>query len=79
MHLPVKEAFNFFKGSWFLSFWQYSSIIIGKNHYEGDKKYFRRCEIYLFHDSKSCPFGGISPIAGKDKEKIKQNQHYSSK
>ncbi len=70
--LPLTYCFN---GSLFITFSMvcrnlcerlYSKIIFGR-------KYCRRCEIYLFHHSKFCPYYGmsqrVSPIARKDKEK----------
>jgi hypothetical protein len=53
----------------------YSKIVFGKNHYEGGKKYSRRCEVYLLHDGAFCPCCGmalrLSSTARKDKEKLK--------
>src|SRR6266567_1969130 len=37
----------------------YSKYIVGKSHYEGGKKYCRRCEVYFYHDSKFCPCCGM--------------------
>jgi uncharacterized Zn finger protein (UPF0148 family) len=55
-----------------------SKIIFGKSHYEGGRKYCRRCEIYLFHDGTFCPRCGmalrVTSTARKDKEKLKENQ-----
>jgi len=56
----------------------YSKIIVGKSHYEGGKKYCRRCEIYFSYDGVFCPCCGMalrmSPTSKKDKEKLKQIQ-----
>jgi hypothetical protein len=53
----------------------YSKIIFGKSHYEGGRKYCRRCEIYLVHDGMFCPCCGMAlratPTARKDKEKLR--------
>src|ERR1700716_4127453 len=38
----------------------YSKIIFGKSHYEGGKKYCRRCEVYFFHDGSFCPCCGMA-------------------
>ena len=44
----------------------YSKYIVGKSHYEGGKKYCRRCEVYFYHDNKFCLSCGmalrLSPI-----------------
>jgi hypothetical protein len=47
---------------WFVEF--YVRDCIPKSflvsHYEGGKKYCRRCEIYFFHHGKFCPYYGMS-------------------
>ena len=54
----------------------YSKIVFGKSHYEGGKKYCRRCEIYFSHDGVFCPCCGMalrmSPTNERDKEKLRQ-------
>jgi hypothetical protein len=54
----------------------YSKIIFGKSHYEGGKKYFRRCEVYYCHDGMYCPCCGMalrmSPTNKRDKERLRQ-------
>ena len=56
----------------------YSKIIVGKSHYEGGKKYCRRCEVYYYHDGLFCACCGMalrmSPTNKRDKEKLKQSQ-----
>jgi len=56
----------------------YSKIIVGKSHYEGGKKYCRRCEIYFSYDGVFWPCCGMalrmSPTSKKDKEKLRQIQ-----
>ncbi|MGB7954460.1 MAG: hypothetical protein WCF23_10795 [Candidatus Nitrosopolaris sp.] len=56
----------------------YSKIIFGKSHYEGGKKYCRRCEVYYYHDGMFCPCCGMalrmSPINRRDKERLRQSQ-----
>ena len=56
----------------------YSKIIFGRSHYEGGKKYCRRCEIYCCHDGVFCPCCGMalrmSPTNRRDKEKLRQSQ-----
>ena len=51
-----------------------SKIIFGKSHYEGGKKYCRRCEVYFYHDGKFCPCCGValrmSPTNKRDKERL---------
>jgi hypothetical protein len=53
----------------------YSKIIFGKSHYEGGKKYCRRCEVYYYHEDVFCTCCGMalrmSPTNKRDKEKIK--------
>ena len=53
-----------------------SKIIFSKSHYEGGKKYCRRCEIYFSYDGVFCPCCGmalrISPTSKKDKETLRQ-------
>ena len=54
----------------------YSKIIFGKSHYEGGKKYCRRCEIYFSYDGVFCPCCGMglrmSPTSKRDKERLRQ-------
>ncbi len=54
----------------------YSKIIFGKSHYEGGKKYCRRCEVYYYHDGVFCTCCGMalrtSPTNKKDKERLRQ-------
>ena len=38
----------------------YSKIIFGKSHYEGGKKYCRRCEVHYCHNRASCPCCGMA-------------------
>jgi hypothetical protein len=56
----------------------YSKIIFGKSHYEGGKKYCRRCEVYYCHDVTYCPCCGMalrmSPTNKRDKERLRQSQ-----
>jgi hypothetical protein len=56
----------------------YSKIIVGRSHYEGGKKYCRRCEVYFYCGGKFCPCCGMalrsSPTNRKDKEKLKEYQ-----
>ena len=64
----------------------YSKIIVGKSHYEGDKKYCRRCgkkycrrcEDYYCHDSVFCPCCNMalrmSPTNKRDKQRLRQSQ-----
>ncbi|MFZ0893079.1 MAG: hypothetical protein WAZ77_01130 [Candidatus Nitrosopolaris sp.] len=56
----------------------YSKIIFGKSHYEGGKKYCRRCEVYFFHDGSFCPCCGmalrVSPSSRRDKDKLREEQ-----
>jgi len=51
-------------------------IIVGKSHHKGEKKYCKRCEVYLLHDGVFCPCCGmalrVSPMARRDKEKLRQ-------
>jgi uncharacterized Zn finger protein (UPF0148 family) len=51
----------------------YSKIIFGKRHYEGGKKYCRRCEVYYYHHGVFCPCCGMalrtSPTNKRDKER----------
>ena len=53
-----------------------SKIIFGKRHYEGGKKFCRRCEVYYYHDGVFCPCCGmalrISPTSNRDKERLRQ-------
>jgi hypothetical protein len=50
-------------------------LFFGESHYQGGKKYCRRCEIYLVHDGTLCPCCGMAlratPTARKDKEKLR--------
>ncbi|MDQ6862646.1 MAG: hypothetical protein M3044_02360 [Thermoproteota archaeon] len=54
----------------------YSKIIFGKSHYEGGKKYCRRCEVYYCHNGGFCPCCGmalrVSPTNKRDKERLRQ-------
>src|SRR5712691_3992375 len=54
------------------------SKIVGKSHYEGGKKYCRRCEIYFSYDGVFCPCCGMalrmSPTNKRDKERLRQLQ-----
>lgn len=54
----------------------YSKIIFGKSHYEGGRKYCRRCEVYFYHDWVFCPYCGMalrmSPTNKRDKERLRQ-------
>jgi hypothetical protein len=54
----------------------YSKIVFGKSHYEGGKKYCRRCEVYYCHDGVFCPCCGMalrmSPTSKRDKERLRQ-------
>ena len=34
--------------------------LLGKSHYEGGKKYGRRCEVYFYHDDLFCPYCGMA-------------------
>ncbi|MDP9287105.1 MAG: hypothetical protein M3P08_02775 [Thermoproteota archaeon] len=56
----------------------YSKIIFGKSHYEGGKKYCRRCEVYYCHTGVFCPCCGMalrmSPTNKRDKERLRQLQ-----
>jgi hypothetical protein len=56
----------------------YSKIIFGKSHYEGGKKYCRRCEVYYFHDGMFCPCFGMalrtSPSSKRDMERLRKLQ-----
>ncbi|MDQ6863107.1 MAG: hypothetical protein M3044_04720 [Thermoproteota archaeon] len=56
----------------------YSKIIFGKSHYEGGKKYCRRCEVYYCHDGVFCPCCGmalrVSPNNKGDGERLRQLQ-----
>src|SRR3989442_14139270 len=56
----------------------YSKIIFGKSHYQGCKKYYRRCEVYYCHDGVFCPCCGMalrmSPTSKRDKERLRQLQ-----
>jgi len=53
----------------------YSKIVFGKSHYEGGRKYCRRCEIYFSYDGVFCPCGGMalrtSPTIKRDKETMR--------
>jgi hypothetical protein len=55
-----------------------SKIILGKSHYEGGKKYCRRCEVYYCHDGLLCPCCDValrrSPSNKRDKERLRQLQ-----
>ncbi|MDQ6862555.1 MAG: hypothetical protein M3044_01905 [Thermoproteota archaeon] len=50
----------------------------GKSHYEGGKKYCRRCEIYFSYDGVFCLCCGMalrmSPTSKRDKERLRQLQ-----
>ena len=52
-----------------------SKIIFGRSHYEGGKKYCRRCEVYFFHNGSFCPCCGMtlrmSPTSKRDKERLR--------
>ena len=54
----------------------YSKIIFGKSHYEGGKKYCRRCEVYYCHDGVFCPCCGMalrmSPTSKRDEARLRQ-------
>ena len=54
----------------------YSKIIVGKNKYEGGKKYCRCCEVYFLHDGSFCPCCGMrlrfSPVNKKDKNRLRE-------
>jgi len=54
----------------------YSKIIFGKSHYEGGRKYCRRCEIYFSYDGVFCPCCGMalrmSPPSKRDKGRLRQ-------
>src|SRR6266704_2276833 len=56
----------------------YSKIIFGKSHYEGGKKYCRRCEVYYYHDGVFCPCCGMalrtSPTNKRDKQRLRHLQ-----
>ena len=56
----------------------YSKIIFGKSHYQGGKKYCRRCEIYFYHYGVFCPCCGMalrmSPTSKRDKERLRRLQ-----
>ena len=56
----------------------YPKIIFGRSHYEGGKKYFRRCEVYYCQDGMFCPCCGMtlrmSPTSKRDKERLRQLQ-----
>jgi hypothetical protein len=53
-------------------------LFFGKSHYEGCKKYCRRCEVYYYHDGVFCLCCGMalrmSPTSKRDKERLKQLQ-----
>jgi hypothetical protein len=53
-------------------------IVFGKSHYEGGKKYCRRCEVYYCHDIVFCPRCGMalrmSPTSKRDKQRLRQSQ-----
>jgi hypothetical protein len=56
----------------------YSKIVFGKSHYEGGRKYCRRCEVYYYHDGVFCRCRGMalrmSPTSKRDKERLRQLQ-----
>jgi hypothetical protein len=56
----------------------YSKIIFGRSHYEGGKKYCRRCEVYIYHDGVFCTCCGMalrmSPTSKRDKERLRQSR-----
>jgi hypothetical protein len=53
----------------------YSKIIFGKSHYEGGKKYCRRCKIYFSYDGVFYPSASrMSPTSKLDKERLRQIQ-----
>ncbi|MDP9287463.1 MAG: hypothetical protein M3P08_04615 [Thermoproteota archaeon] len=56
-----------------------SKIIFGKSHYEGGKKYCRRCEVYFYHDGVFCNCCGMalrmSPTSKRDKERLRLSRH----
>jgi hypothetical protein len=39
---------------------EFTRIIFGRSHYEGGKKYCRRCEVYIYHDGMFCPCCGMA-------------------
>lgn len=43
-----------------MCFIMYSKIIFGRSHYEGSKKYCRRCEVYFCHNGVFCPCCGLA-------------------
>jgi uncharacterized paraquat-inducible protein A len=53
-------------------------IVFGKSHYEGGKKYCRRCEVYYCQDTVFCLRCGMalrmSPINKRDKQRLRQLQ-----
>jgi len=55
----------------------FSKIVFGKSHYEGGKKYCRRCEVYYYHNGVFCPCCGMalraSPTNRRDKERLRQS------
>jgi uncharacterized Zn finger protein (UPF0148 family) len=62
----------------------YSKIEVGQSHYLADKKYCRRCEIYMYRNGGVfCPCCGMqlrtTPIDKKGKEKIRIQKQGISK
>jgi hypothetical protein len=53
-------------------------LFLVKSHYEGGKKYCRRCEVYYYHDGVFCPCCvmalPMSPTNRRDKERLRQSQ-----
>jgi len=53
-------------------------MVFGGSHYEGDKKYCRRCEVYYYQKGMFCACCGmalrVSPTNQRDKERLRQLQ-----
>ncbi|MFZ0897363.1 MAG: hypothetical protein WAZ77_22900 [Candidatus Nitrosopolaris sp.] len=53
----------------------YSKIVFGKSHYEGGKKYCRRCEVYYHDGVPCCGMPSLMSSTNKrDKERLRQLQ-----
>lgn len=56
-----------------------SNTIYGQSHYDGGKKYCRRCEVYYYNQSMFCPCCGMalrrSPADRRGKERLRQSRH----
>jgi hypothetical protein len=52
----------------------FQNYFFGKSHYEGGKKYYRRCEVYYCYDGVFCPCCGMalraSPTSKRYKERL---------